>query len=312
MFINENNLKELPQADVIPPSLELDSAASVRGDNFSMEQEVWVKTKESEYYEVSSHFRFKSLKPCKNGLPPVILSTPISKTGYFVVNMYIDGKNHVKKAHRLFAQAFIPNPENLPQINHKDGNKLNNSISNLEWCTGEFNVRHAFKTGLIPKCLGENQSATVLKNEQVLKIFKSKKSSRLLSIEYGCSPSAVSSIKTGKTWGWLTGLNYSKSRERVKFSNKIILEVFNSNDGWAHISNKYGVSISHIGFIKSGRAYSKLTGKVYAPANRLTSNQIKEIKSSKESNIELAAKFNVHKDTIRNIKKDAYNYKSRN
>lgn len=50
--------------------------------------------------------------------------------------------------HRLVAQTFIPNPDNLPQINHKDGNKLNNSIDNLEWCTNLYNQQHAWKNKL--------------------------------------------------------------------------------------------------------------------------------------------------------------------
>ena len=50
--------------------------------------------------------------------------------------------------HRLVAIQFIPNPRNLPEINHKDGNHANNSIYNLEWCTAEYNHRHALKTGL--------------------------------------------------------------------------------------------------------------------------------------------------------------------
>ena len=56
------------------------------------------------------------------------------------VNLYI---------HRAIALAFIPNPENKPCINHKDGNKLNNSIDNLEWCTHQENMIHAGKTGLL-------------------------------------------------------------------------------------------------------------------------------------------------------------------
>ena len=67
------------------------------------------------------------------------------KDGYLEVGIYKDGKRYFKRVHRLVAQSFIPNPENYPQVNHKDGNKNNNDVSNLEWCTCSHNLKHSFK-----------------------------------------------------------------------------------------------------------------------------------------------------------------------
>jgi hypothetical protein len=72
-----------------------------------------------------------------------------SLTGYRAIRIKIGDKRYRVKVHILVAKAFIPNPFNLPEINHKDGDKWNSSIENLEWCTRKFNHRHAVKTGLI-------------------------------------------------------------------------------------------------------------------------------------------------------------------
>ena len=64
------------------------------------------------------------------------------------VRLCISGKGKWVALHRLIAECFIPNPENLPHINHKDGNRLNNHVDNLEWCTGKHNSKHSYELGL--------------------------------------------------------------------------------------------------------------------------------------------------------------------
>ncbi len=71
--------------------------------------------------------------------------------GYYQVVLCKSEKSYPKLIARLVAQAFIPNPDNKPEINHVDGNKTNNDISNLEWVTHSENIHHAFRTGLIKR-----------------------------------------------------------------------------------------------------------------------------------------------------------------
>lgn len=75
----------------------------------------------------------------------------LTKNGYARVQYKVNGKYIDKYVHRLVAQHYIPNPNNLPCVNHKDGNKLNNCVENLEWCTYKANMEHASSHGLINK-----------------------------------------------------------------------------------------------------------------------------------------------------------------
>ena len=79
-----------------------------------------------------------------------ILKPEITRDGHLRVVLCEAGKSKRVLVHRLVAQAFIDNPYNLPQVNHIDGDKSNNSIDNLEWCTREDNIKHAYKIGLNP------------------------------------------------------------------------------------------------------------------------------------------------------------------
>lgn len=72
---------------------------------------------------------------------------PLTKKGYLMIRLSKDGKERVFFVHRLVAQAFIPNPENLATVNHKDFNKTNNDVRNLEWMSAVDNVKHARENG---------------------------------------------------------------------------------------------------------------------------------------------------------------------
>ena len=126
-----------------------------------MEKEIWKPIKDFESsYEVSNLGNVRSIdryveyigtnqthkkmnmKQFKKGK---ILIPALHKNGYFFVAL----PKKQKSIHRLVAETFIPNPNNLPQINHKDGNKKNNNVKNLEWCNQSYNTQHAYDNNLI-------------------------------------------------------------------------------------------------------------------------------------------------------------------
>lgn len=104
------------------------------------------------YYQVSDYGLVKSLSRTiiRNNNPykiqERILSPAKHKSGYLYVMLSKDGLDYMKKVHRLVAEAFIPNPNNLPCVNHKDENKRNNLSSNLEWCTIGYNANYSQNT----------------------------------------------------------------------------------------------------------------------------------------------------------------------
>lgn len=77
------------------------------------------------------------------------LKPRINNIGYGRVRVFVDNKWREKLVHRLVAEVFVPNKNNYPIVNHKDGNKTNNLHTNLEWCTQKQNMQHAFKNGLV-------------------------------------------------------------------------------------------------------------------------------------------------------------------
>lgn len=72
----------------------------------------------------------------------------LNRYGYAVVDLYKNSKRKTERVHRLVANAFIPNPSDKPEVNHKDGNKTNNNVSNLEWTTKRENIDHAVEHGI--------------------------------------------------------------------------------------------------------------------------------------------------------------------
>ena len=102
-------------------------------------KEIWKDIKDYEgHYQVSNLSRVKSIKFGKER----ILKPVTNSSGYLSVKLCKDGKVKAFTVHRLVAEAFLPNPHNYSCVNHKDENKQNNNVSNLEWCNCKYNINY--------------------------------------------------------------------------------------------------------------------------------------------------------------------------
>lgn len=114
------------------------------------EEEIWKDIRGFPNYEISNKGRVRSWNNNRYGRGEnfKFLKPGLSGDNYFTVSLRKNNKGNTKYIHRLVAEAFIPNPDNKPEVNHKDGNKKNNILTNLEWSTYSENLNHAYNNGL--------------------------------------------------------------------------------------------------------------------------------------------------------------------
>lgn len=159
-----------------------------------MKKEIWKAVDGYEgLYEVSSYGNVRSvdrMESLPNGTVRrrngCILKQKFASNGYLKCNLSKNTKEKTESVHRLVAQAFIPNPNNLPEVNHKDEDKANNHVDNLEWCSHLYNMR--FGTG--SKRAAEKQSTPVLQidkdtNEIIAEYSSMAEAGRQLNIRQG-------------------------------------------------------------------------------------------------------------------------------
>lgn len=133
-------------------------------------------------YEVSSYGRVKSL--CKYDsrnrfLRGRILRLFTDGLGYLRAQLYSNSKRKSFLVHRLVAQAFIPNPDNLPQVNHIDENPSNDNVDNLEWCDGKYNVNYGTRIDRIRDIRLKNGTYTGLSKEEYRKKWYQEKKDKI-------------------------------------------------------------------------------------------------------------------------------------
>lgn len=160
-----------------------------------------------DYYEVSDFGNVRSItRICSAGRTKKgrILKQSKNKKGYMTVKFSLNGKEKSYIVHRLVAIAFIPNPENKPQVNHIDNIRDNNRLNNLEWCTNSENQQHCVAQGRDKRQLGEDRPASKLKENDVLEIralwTTGKYKQRDLAEMYSVGQRTITTIVNRITW----------------------------------------------------------------------------------------------------------------
>jgi hypothetical protein len=174
------------------------------------------------YFEVSSYGRVKSKARFVNrsvGAPfwkKEKILTPKTKR-YAEYNLSINGVSNFKTGHRLVGEAFLPNPENLPMVLHKDNNKLNNRVDNLEWGDGFKNMQDAVKTGAVIAQKGMERPQAKSTDAQIIEIRKLYGTGNFTMNEigemFGYPYRSISDIVRGKSWKHLPGIIPKRKKE---------------------------------------------------------------------------------------------------
>lgn len=175
-----------------------------------------------------------------------------------------DGKFKVRKVHRIVAETYIPNPENKREVNHKDCDKKNNLLHNLEWVTSKENKDHAWANGLY-SCFGEKHVDSVLTEQEVKDICKlMEEGARNIDLakSFRVHKDTISSIRTGRLWKHVSkDYNLKKKRVERKSTETVIkiaeyLELGLSN---SEIASKTGVHRKEVNRIRNRETHSSLT-----------------------------------------------------
>lgn len=225
-------------------------------------------------YKVSNTGKVYSFAKIKLGIELVPHSQPDKRKGTGSLYPYVSISDNDKKIrnyniHRLVAETFIPNPENKPQVNHIDGNKQNNFVTNLEWVTPKENTQHAVKEGLMNPPIGERSGSSRHKESQVLEVIRllaDGKPNHEVAKLTGINDRAVSDIRNKRRWGYLWETDQTKGlaipdSDNGQFKSKIPLEtrieIIKDAEYLApkDLIKKYGLSSSAASRIKHGECW---------------------------------------------------------
>lgn len=220
-------------------------------------------------YEVSSTGKVRSIKT------GVVLKPFIKANGYQTVSLHKSSKSKTFYVHRLVALSFIPNPDNKPEVNHINGTKADNRVTNLEWVTPKENIQHAIENRL-SNSVGANNPNAVL-NEEVVKEIKQLYSSGQhtqdnLAKKFSVSKQTINNIVHGKSWTHVTidrelvvhnkgrsGENNSQSKLTVDDVRKMRELYKTGNYSFRSLGKLFGVSRTVAGRVVTYKSWKHVS-----------------------------------------------------
>lgn len=209
--------------------------------------EEWRNVKGYEGYQISNYGRVKSFKRYTEGK---ILKLSLTSCGYLQVCLCNEEKKYSSFVHRLVAEVFIPNIGAKPQVNHIDGCKLNNHVSNLEWVSQAENQQHAFDTGLQKGIQGADNVLAKLSEDDVSYIRENPEdlSVKSLAEMFKVGNGTISNVQLGKTYRNASG----SIRNLLRIPENICQEIaklFVKGDaelGAEALARKYGIGATTV------------------------------------------------------------------
>ena len=225
-------------------------------------------TKDGEVYSMVNNAGNRRNKPYK-------LTKCIDRDGYHIIGLH----RKTKKVHRLVAETFMPNPDNLPQVNHIDGVKTNNNVSNLKWCTAAENKQHAYTMSITVSLKGEEHHNSKLTDEQTKELIQMTldgKSNEEIAGKFGLHSRYVSLIRHQKRQQHIWSKHFpgiqpvisnkivnSKNIETIK---EIVRQAFETTKSNTEIGREFNIDASTISRIRNNNkptAYYKPYMKKY-------------------------------------------------
>lgn len=217
-------------------------------------------------YKVSNYGRIKSYRNSRKGY---ILTPGCNKFEYLQAHLIDDElKNHTASISRIVAQAFIPNPNGYPEVNHKSGNKNDNRVENLEWCTRSQNMLHMHRELYPDITKGEKNGMAVITEKEALEIYnlaiKEEYTLKEIGDMYGISLCTVSEIKTGRKWSHVTHKKFIKNLHKgSKLTDEDVRIIFylasSGKVSYRTLADMYNLSSSRISDIKNKKAFMDIT-----------------------------------------------------